>query len=64
MTALARRLRSADWIWAALGALVMWVLLGLFAGRFNLESLLATSTTTGITPSSRSRATWVSTEAT
>lgn len=45
MTALVRTLRSTDWIWAALGALVMWLLLGVFAGRFNLESLLATSTT-------------------
>jgi ribose transport system permease protein len=45
MTALAGKLRSIDWIWAALGALVMWLLLGVFAGRFNLESLLATSTT-------------------
>ncbi|HVO19887.1 MAG TPA: ABC transporter permease [Anaeromyxobacter sp.] len=45
MTAILRGLRGASWIWAALGALVMWLLLGFFAGRFNLESLIATSTT-------------------
>jgi len=45
MTALLRSLRGAEWVWAALGSLVMWLLLGLFARNLNLESLIATSTT-------------------
>jgi ribose transport system permease protein len=45
MTALLRSLRGAEWVWAALGSLLMWLLLGLFARNLNLESLIATSTT-------------------
>jgi ribose transport system permease protein len=45
VTALARTLRGADWIWAVLGSAVMWLLLGLFARNLNLESLIATGTT-------------------
>ena len=48
MTALLHSLRSlrrADWIWAAAGALLMWLLLGVFANRLSLESLVVTSTT-------------------
>ncbi len=44
MTALLRSLRGVDWIWAALGSAVMWLLLGLFARNLSLESLIATST--------------------
>ena len=45
MTALARTIRSADWIWGLLGSVVMWLLLGVFARNLSLESLVATSTT-------------------
>lgn len=45
MTALFRSIRGADWIWAALGSVVMWLLLGLFARNLSLASLIATSTT-------------------
>jgi len=45
VTPLLRSIRSADWIWAALGSLAMWLLLGGFAHNLNLESLIATSTT-------------------
>ncbi len=45
MTAAFKSIRSVSWIWAAVGALVMWLVLGLFAGNLNLESLIATSVT-------------------
>jgi len=45
VTALARTIRSADWIWGLLGSVVMWLLLGVFARNLSLESLVATSTT-------------------
>jgi ribose transport system permease protein len=45
VSALVRSLRSADWIWAVLGSVLMWFLLGLFARNLSLESLIATSTT-------------------
>jgi ribose transport system permease protein len=45
VTALLRSIRGADWIWAALGSVLMWLLLGLFARNLSLESLIATSTT-------------------
>jgi ribose transport system permease protein len=38
-----RVVNSIPWIWAAAGALIMWVALGLFAHNLNLESLIATS---------------------
>jgi ribose transport system permease protein len=38
-----RILNRIPWIWAAAGALIMWVALGLFAHNLNLESLIATS---------------------
>jgi len=40
-----RMFRSADWVWAALGSLLMWLLLGLFARALSLQTLVATSTT-------------------
>jgi len=40
-----KSIRNVSWIWAALGSLVMWLLLGLFARNLNLESLIATATT-------------------
>ena len=45
MTVRLRSVWSAPWIWAALGAAAMWVLLGIFAKNLNLESLVATATT-------------------
>src|SRR6516165_2179369 len=39
-----RAVKGIPWIWAAVGALVMWVALGFFAQNLNLESLIATST--------------------
>ncbi len=45
MTLAARSVRTIPWIWAAVGSLAMWVLLGIFAHRLNLESLVATATT-------------------
>ncbi|HEY9593156.1 MAG TPA: ABC transporter permease [Spirochaetia bacterium] len=39
-----KNVRNASWTWAALGALVMWLLLGIFARNLSLESLIATST--------------------
>ena len=45
MTAAIRSIRNVSWIWAALGAVVMWLLLGLFAHNLNLESLIVTSVT-------------------
>jgi ribose transport system permease protein len=39
-----RAVKDIPWIWAAIGTLVMWVLVGLFAHNLNLESLIATST--------------------
>ena len=44
MSVLARSIRSVDWFWAALGAGVMWLVLGFFARSINLASLIATST--------------------
>jgi ribose transport system permease protein len=38
-----RILNRIPWIWAAAGALIMWVALGLFAHNLNVESLIATS---------------------
>src|SRR3984893_14308829 len=38
-----RMLKRIPWIWAAVGAFIMWVALGLFAHNLNLESLIATS---------------------
>src|SRR5258708_32995622 len=38
-----RILNRIPWIWAAAGALIMWVSLGLFAHNLNLEGLIATS---------------------
>jgi len=40
-----RWIRSADWVWAALGSLLMWLLLGLFARSLSIQTLVATSTT-------------------
>jgi ribose transport system permease protein len=37
-------LKGIPWIWAAIGAFVMWIAVGLFAHNLNLESLAATST--------------------
>jgi ribose transport system permease protein len=31
------------WIWAVLGTLAMWILLGVFSGRFNFDSLITIS---------------------
>jgi ribose transport system permease protein len=45
MTAALKSIRNVSWIWAALGAVAMWLLLGLFAHNLNLESLIATSVT-------------------
>ena len=45
MTAILKPIRNLSWIWAALGALVMWLLLGLFAHNLNLQSLVATGAT-------------------
>lgn len=45
MTASLKSIRNVSWIWAAFGALVMWLLLGVFAHNLNLESLIATSIT-------------------
>jgi ribose transport system permease protein len=39
-----RVVKRIPWIWAAVGAFVMWVALGIFAHNLNLESLVATST--------------------
>jgi ribose transport system permease protein len=39
-----RVVKRIPWIWAAVGAFVMWVALGIFAHNLNLESLIATST--------------------
>jgi ribose transport system permease protein len=36
--------KEIPWIWAAIGAFVMWLALGLFAHNLNLESLIAPST--------------------
>src|ERR1700722_2124541 len=36
--------KGIPWIWAAVGAFIMWVALGIFAHNLNLESLIATST--------------------
>jgi ribose transport system permease protein len=44
MTAILKTVRSSSWIWAAIGALAMWLLLGVFAHSLSLESLIATST--------------------
>ena len=38
-------IRNVEWIWALLGSLVMWLVLGAFARSVSLESLIATSTT-------------------
>ena len=38
-----RVVNGMPWIWAAAGAFIMWVALGLFARNLNLESLVATS---------------------
>src|SRR2546430_1778041 len=35
--------KRIPWIWAAVGAFIMWVTLGFFAHNLNLESLIATS---------------------
>jgi ribose transport system permease protein len=35
--------KRIPWIWAAAGAFIMWVALGLFAHNLNLDSLIATS---------------------
>lgn len=45
MIASIRWIRSADWVWAALGSLLMWLLLGLFARSLSIQTLVATSTT-------------------
>jgi ribose transport system permease protein len=45
MTAALKSIRNVSWIWAALAAVAMWLLLGLFAHNLNLESLIATSVT-------------------
>jgi ribose transport system permease protein len=45
MTATLKSIRNVPWIWAALGALMMWLLLGLFAHNLNLESLIVTGVT-------------------
>ena len=37
-----RVVKGIPWIWAAVGAFVMWVALGIFAHNLNLESLIAT----------------------
>src|SRR5258708_25843804 len=39
-----RVVKGIPWIWAAVGAFIMWVALGIFAHNLNLESLIATST--------------------
>src|SRR6202044_1030590 len=39
-----RAAKRIPWIWAAVGAFIMWVALGVFAHNLNLESLIATST--------------------
>ncbi len=39
-----RSIKEIPWIWAALGTVVMWIAVGVFAGSLNLESLIATST--------------------
>ena len=45
MTVAVKSIRNVSWIWAALGALVMWLLLGVFAKNLNLQSLIDTATT-------------------
>lgn len=45
MIAHLRSIRNVEWIWALLGSLVMWLVLGAFARSVSLESLIATSTT-------------------
>jgi len=45
MTAALKSIRNVSWIWAALAAVAMWLLLGLFAHNLNLESLIETSVT-------------------
>jgi ribose transport system permease protein len=44
MTAILKTVRSSSWIWAALGSLIMWLLLGVFAHSLSFESLVATAT--------------------
>jgi len=45
MTVAVKSIRNVSWIWAALGAVVMWLLLGVFARNLNLQSLVDTATT-------------------
>ncbi len=45
MTVRLRGIRDIPWVWAAIGSLAMWLLLGIFARNLNLESLVATGTT-------------------
>ena len=41
MNAISKSIKNAPWIWAALGALLMWLLLGVFAHSLSLGSLIA-----------------------
>lgn len=45
MHSLAAFVRRNNWIWAALGALLLWFVMGLHSGRLNLESLITNAYT-------------------
>lgn len=45
MTLRLRSIRDVPWVWAAGGAVAMWLLLGFFAHNLNLGSLIATAIT-------------------
>ena len=45
MHSLAAFVRRNNWLWAALGALLLWFVMGLHSGRLNLESLITNAYT-------------------
>ncbi|MDR2388024.1 MAG: ABC transporter permease [Deltaproteobacteria bacterium] len=38
-------IRRNSWVWAALGSLVLWMIMGLYSGRLNLDSLITNAYT-------------------